>query len=462
MPNPPNILLIFADQHRYDCTGANGHPFIQTPNLDRLAAEGLNYAHAFTPCPICVPTRASLLTGQWPAGRGGEGHQAILNEGSEAPRPFRTELPTFSQALNAAGYFMGMAGKWQVNPELGPQAFGFHTYLDGGGYSAWRAAQGLPPRPHTNHWFGECDPCITPEHSRLAWGADCAIDLMRQGAASGKPFFVRWDPTEPHLPNVVPEPYCSLYPPAQIAPWPGFDDPLEGKPYIQKKMRQNWGIEGWSWQRWAPVVARYLGEITLLDAQVGRLLAELDRLGLAENTLVIYTCDHGDLGGSHGMIDKHMVMYDDVLRVPLLLRWPARLPAGERREEFVIHALDLASTLLAAAGVSAPPTFRGQNLLDLVEGSAPPRADAFAMYHGSQFGLYSQRSIRDRRWKYVWNPTAEDELYDLQTDPGEITNHAADPEYAPELRRLRGRVLDWMEEIRDPLLNEWNRAQLGG
>jgi arylsulfatase A-like enzyme len=501
---PPNILLIFSDQHRYDCLAAHGHPFLATPNLDRLAAEGASFPHAFTPIPICVPARASLLTGQWPTGRLPHGHQALANTDSELPRPLRTDLPTFTQALHDAGYWLGMAGKWQVHPELGPTSFGFDEYRPDSAYPAWRAAQGLPPKPHTNSWFGEPDPAITPEQSRLGWGASQAIELIQQGAAiraaSGKPFFVRWDPSEPHLPNIVPEPYASLYPPEQVPPWPGFDDPLDGKPYIQKKMRRSWGIEGWTWPQWAPTVARYLGEISLLDAQVGRLLAELDRLGLAESTLVVYTCDHGDLCGSHGMIDKHNVLYDDVLRVPLLMRWPGVIPAGARPPGFTSHAIDLATTFLAAASMPAsmpgsmsaatsvpiPPTFTGLNLLDQLStasmpgaagsmpgsipaaaaasmsgaASIPGRADIFATYHGSQFGLYSQRAVRDVRWKFIWNATAEDELYDLQTDPGELHNRALDPACQPELARLRARLLAWMEQIDDPLLNQWTRRQL--
>lgn len=459
---PPNILLIFADQHRYDCLGAHGHPLLQTPHLDRLAAEGASFAHAFTPIPICVPARASLLTGQWPAGRLPHGHQALANTESELQRPMRTDLPTFTQILAEAGYWLGMTGKWQAHPQLGPQHFGFHEYIPDSAYPAWRAAQGLPPRPHTNSWFGEPDPHITPEQSRLGWGADQAIHLLQRGAVSGRPFFVRWDPSEPHLPNVVPEPYASMYPPEQVPPWPGFDDPLDGKPYIQKKMRQTWQVEGWPWRRWAPTAARYLGEISLLDAQVGRVLAELRRLGLAENTLVVYSCDHGDLCGSHGMIDKHNVMYDDVLRVPLLMRWPGVIPPGARPEGFTHHAIDLATTFLAAAGAPVPATFTGDNLLPAAQGLAAGRGEAFTCYHGNQFGLYSQRALRDRRFKYVWNATAEDELYDLQADPGEITNRAADPACAGALADLRARLLAWMERIHDPLLNPWTRRQLGG
>jgi arylsulfatase A-like enzyme len=161
------------------------------------------------------------------------------------------------------------------------------------------------------------------------------------------------------------------------------------------------------------------------------------------------------------MIDKHMVLYDDVTHVPLLMRWPGRIAAGSQCAAFVSHSIDLASTFCAAAGVPIPSTFRGQSLLSLMAGAPENgREDIFAMYHGNQFGLYSQRMVRDRRWKYVWNATAEDELYDLAADPGEVRNLAAMPDYGAELARLRARLVAWMEETRDPLLNYWTRGQL--
>jgi len=288
------------------------------------------------------------------------------------------------------------------------------------------------------------------------------LEARAAGAAgvAGQPFFLRWDSNEPHLPNILPEPFYSMYPPEAIAPWASWGDPLLGKPYIQAKMRRTWGIDAWTWQDWAPIVSRYMGEISLLDAQVGRILAALDRLGLAENTLVIYSSDHGDLCGAHGMIDKHYIMYDDVMRVPLVARWPGRIAPGSRSDGFVCHALDLAATFCAAAGQPAPDTFQGRSLLPLMMGGRGEREDIFGMYHGNQFGLYSQRMLRDRRWKYIMNATAEDERYDRELDPGEIHNLAAEPAAVDELARLRRRMLAWMEEARDPLLNEWIRSAL--
>ncbi len=450
MSNLPNILLIYTDQHRFDCLGVNGHPLLQTPHLDRLAAEGVNMTHAFCPIPVCIPARNSLFHGQWSTS-----HLAIANWDTEAPRPAREGLPSWSQSLRQADYWLGYVGKWHVHPRLTPPDYGFHRYVPAREYASWRAACELPPVPSTD-WRGGADAAIQPHQSALGWGAEQTIQMLRERAAPDQPFMIGWFTDEPHLPNRPPEPYASMYPPADIPPWPGWGDDLIGKPYIQAQQRRSWQVEGWTWEQWAAVVGRYLGVISLLDAQIGRVLDALDELGLAENTLVIYTADHGDMCGSHGMVDKHFVMYDDIVRVPLILRWPARLPAGQQWDTWVSNGLDLAVTLCRAADAPVPDTFCGRDLL----GGDTGRSDILTMYHGNQFGLYSQRMVRDRQFKYVWNATAEDELYDLTGDPGELHNLAGQPGLADELARLHHRLLAWMQEIGDPLLNGWVRAQL--
>lgn len=444
----PNILLIHADQHRYDCVGAHGHPFLKTPNLDRLAREGVDFSHAFTPHPVCSPARACLMTGAWTTT-----HGCATIPGTETFRSADPALPVLTRLLADGGYRVGQVGKFHAEVAGAPTDHGaeaFVPYLD---YKAWRAAQGLPPQPRANGWFGETDPHIEPEQSALAWQADHVLRLLETFAGDGeRPFFVRWDPPEPHLPNVVPEPYASLYPPGDIPPWPSFPDSLAGKPDAQRRTRMRWGTEGWTWEDWQPIVARYLGEVTLLDAQIGRLLDALDRWGRAENTLVVYTCDHGDLCGAHGMMDKHYCMYDDILRVPLLLRWPGALPAGAVCDAFVSQELDVARTLVEAAGVAAPPSFAGKSLRAAATGADPePRRDIFAQYMGSREGLYSLRMLRDRRWKYVFHPAGRDELYDLETDPDELTNLADAPAHADTLQRMRTRTGEWMASIGDPL-----------
>jgi arylsulfatase A-like enzyme len=456
MSRRPNILLIHSDQHRYDCLGVNGHPFIQTPNLDRLAGEGMNFTHAFTPIPLCTPARNCLLHGQWSFQ-----HGCIMNCDSEAPAEPPEGLPSFSQQLRDEGYYLAYVGKWHVSTTRGPEAYGFCEFPGHDAYDKWLDAHGVAPAEYANGWFGETVPGRTPEQTHLAWCADRTIDYLRKAATHDEGFFIRWDPPEPHLPNLVPEPYASMYPPESIPPWPNFGDPLEGRPIVQRQQLRTWKIDDWTWEDWAPIVGRYLGEISLMDAQIGRVLAALDELGLAENTLVVYTTDHGDECGSHGMIDKHFVMYDELVRVPLIARWPGRIAPGSECDSFVSHEIDLASTFCEVAGASIPETFCGQSLLPLMDGASDNgRQDILSAYHGNQFGLFSQRMMRDRRWKYVWNPTAEDELYDMVGDPYELTNRAGDPSCADELARLRLRLVDWMQETNDPLCNEWILTQL--
>ena len=451
----PNILLVHADQHRYDCVGANGHSLVETPAIDRLTNQGTNFEHAYTPIPICSPERASLMTGQWP-----NGHGTYSHVGAPGGSPLTTEAPTFAEVAQNAGYATSYVGRWDLGHEErgGPEAFGFDAWIPNSRYAEWREAHGLPERPGSeNGWFGQPDTAITVEQSRLAWAARQTLEQLEELAGSETPFLLRWDTFEPHLPNVVPEPFASMYDPEVLDPWGSFDDPLTDKPYAQRQVRRNWRIEGLEWEEWAPTVARYLGEISLLDQQLGRVLDRLDELGIADETIVVYTADHGDMCGSHGMIDKHFNMYDDVMRVPLLARGPG-IPVGETRDDFVSHALDVAATICASTSGSVPDSFDGEPLFD---SETDEREEIFATYYGCQQGLYHSRMLRDHEWKYVWNPTAIDELYNLREDPWERTNLAVDPGATePILEDMRRRMLAWIQTTGDDLNNPWAAGQL--
>ncbi len=475
--NRPNFLFIQSDQHRYDCLGINGHPYVKTPNLDSLAARGMNFSQAYTPCPVCTPARASLMTGQWSFRHGA----LTIPEMTEANRSFITDLPTVPQALADAGYFQTYVGKWHLADNSGhpqPQDLGFDVYIPESDYVTWRETQGIPMGNRVVSWAesandpagfdrmirGSVDADISVEQSRLHWGADQTIDCINQAASQDAPFFIRWDPSEPHLTNVVPEPFASLYDPSKIQPWGSFGDSLADKPYIQKQQLESWGVTNWTWDDWAPVVARYLGEISLLDQEIGRVLRALETAGCRENTMVVYTSDHGDMCGSHGMMDKHFIMYDDVVRVPLIIHMPWAVADCHEHDGFISHALDLATSICELAGVAVPVTFQGRSLVaDL--GGCPsrmvsPRQEIQCAYHGAQFGLYSQRMIRDTHWKYIWNPTDVDELYDVLQDPWELHNRAGDDDCNLVISGMRRRLARWMEDAGDPLLNPWTRFQL--
>jgi arylsulfatase A-like enzyme len=462
----PNILLIQSDKHRWDCMGVNGASQgtlptqVKTPHLDRLAAEGMNFTHAFCPVPLCTPARTSLLTGQWPTE-----NLCIANPDTEAPRPHIDGLPTYSSVLHDAGYWLGYLDKWHVNHAKGPEEYGFDEVAETWRYGEWRKAQGLPPRggkgmSDPDWWLGHVDEGVTPEQSRLGYAAGEVIRMLEESAKREQPFMIAWEPGEPHLPQFPCEPFASMYPPESIRPWPGFEDDLAGKNYGQAQQKRDWGVDGWTWEQWAPYVARYFGVISLLDSQVGRILDALDRLGLAENTLVIYTADHGDPAGEHGLADQHFILYDSVMRVPLIARWPGVIEPGQTNDAFVSNAVDLCRTFVEAAGADVPDTFSGESLLPLFAGGGNDRPDMIGAYHGNQFGLFSMRMIRDRSWKYIWCPAGPDELYDLDADPAEVHNLATAPAHAAELARLRNRLVAWMDKIGDRLLNPWTRTSL--
>ncbi len=452
----PNILLIHSDQHRFDSLGVNGNPIVRTPHLDALAAEGVNFTRAFTTIPICSPARASLMTGTWPTR-----HGCLCIPTSEMWQPARRELPVVAQLLAACGYSSAMTGKFHRELEGSPIDFGFEEYAANHGYRKWREREGLPELKRS---FGFCGGPVeaSPAETSLAWQADQVIGHLEE-RADREPFFVRWDPPEPHLPCLPPKEVWETYAGTAIPPWLSWPDSLEGKPKAQRRQLDIWGVHDWPWEKFEAIVRCYFAEITHLDAQIGRVLAKLDALGLRENTLVIYSTDHGDYCGGHGQLDKHFAMYEDIVHVPLILRWPAKLPAGTTCDAFVSNSIDIARTIVEVTGESVPDSFQGENLVEAVcNPQSWPRQDIYAQYFGTESGAFSQRMLRDTRYKYVFNPTDLDELYDLETDPGELHNRIDDPVLAEELTRLRQRLFTWMKEVGDPLGNRWTSVALLG
>jgi arylsulfatase A-like enzyme len=374
---------------------------------------------------------------------------------------FPDEMVTFSELLSEAGYANRYVGRWHLGhtDSGGPERFGFNRWIPNDRYDEWRENRGLAEHSALSEqgWVGWTDD-VDPSESRLGWAADRVIEQL-DDLSGTEPFFLRWDTFEPHPPYVLPEPYASMYDPDEIEPWGSFADSGTGKPWIQTQKRHTWRIDDWSWSDWAPAVARYLGVISLLDDQLGRVLDRLDELGHRENTLVIYTADHGDMCGGHGMFDKHYVMYDDVVRVPLFAQWPDHIDSGRVCEDYVIHALDLAATFPDVAGADHPDEFQGESLTPLFDGE-DGRDDVYATYYGSQMGLYTQRMIRDDDFKYVYNATAPDELYDLRADPHELDNLAADSEYSMELDAYQDRLAEWIRDTDDDIDNPWVMSQL--
>lgn len=449
----PNILMIVADQQRWDCLGAAGRTAVSTPHLDRLAADGTFFEHAFTPIPVCGPARQAMLSGLAPDSYGGLWNLDFLNCPALQPSDH-----FFMAGLRRAGYRSTLIGKWNVSQQHTPQDFGFDRQISLKEEMA-AAARRYPDPAWPHGWLGDPSPVALAD-SRTHLAARAACKQMEQDAQSGQPWLIRVDFQDPHLPCRPSEPFASMYRPEELAPWDSFPDTLANKPYIQHQQRVNWKLQDKTWQDWSRTVALYLAMISQIDAAVGLMLDKLAGLGLAEKTIVIYTSDHGDLCGGHGMIDKHYVLYDDVTRIPLIVRDP-RLGGGKRVKSFVSH-LDLGATIADLCGLSGVDAGHGRSLQPLLEGLEELDRDAaVCSANGQQFGLFTQRSIRTADWLYVWNLTDTDELYAVQSDPGQLVNRIGDPQLEPVLTTLRQRLYETLKARQDPFVRtDWVRDQL--
>lgn len=452
----PNVLFIVTDQLRFDCIGfANAYP-VKTPNLDRLFRSGVSFTHAYTNIPLCCPARQTLLTG-----RRNETFGSLWNYDltlhSAALEPEEFSCP---RELQAVGYSTGYLGKWHVHPTYSPLNYGYEDYVPDTLHVDFLAQQGVSVQYH-NGWFGEADP-LDLSQAHTHWLANQAIEMMDTYAERGKPWHIRLDFQEPHLPCRPTQGALRLYQPECIPPWHNFNEDFRNKPYIQRQQLLNWNIQDFTWADWSPIVARYYAMITQVDDAVGRVLHHLEDSGLSDDTIVVFTSDHGDMCGAHRMMDKHYVMYDDVVRVPLVVSYPAGQWVQGERQEFVYNTLDIQPTLFELLGIPIPNHFVGRSLLPLLEGRAevPWRQEVVSTYNGQQFGLYTQRMIRTAKWKYVWNTTDVDEVYDMETDPGELRN-LIDVINPDVLSALRDRLHDILIAEGDRLpKNPWMKHQL--
>ncbi|MEM7775313.1 MAG: sulfatase-like hydrolase/transferase [Pseudomonadota bacterium] len=462
MNQRPNILMVVTDQQRRDTVGAYGSTICRTPHVDSLARDGIRFDAAFTPTGLCSPVRCSLLTGVYP-----HEHRVLTNVGLH---PVRAELSPeedrLSQGLKATGYRLGYVGKWHVSRRE-PPAFGYEHYTSLGDFESWRNAARQPLHEAFSDYTvqrAETDPA-PPEFSRPWFLAGRAIETIDALSDGDEPFFVRLDFHGPHFPNVVPEPYASMYDPAAIPPWPNHADTLDGKPAVQRIKQKHWRTENLPWSEWARLISMYFGEITLIDAAVGRVLGHLASNGLADDTLVIFTSDHGDTIGAHGICNKDYTMYEEIYLVPLILRWPGVIASGSSTNAYVHHFIDIFATLLTVAGAAVPEPCHGRSLLPILEGRGTPEdwpQSAFCEFHGSHMGLYSMRLLTTDDYAYIYHTNDIDELYDRRADPWQMSNLVDDPARADALADLKREMIAWMASTNDHLHNEWTVDWLSG
>lgn len=476
MAGATNILFIQADQQRRDLTGFHGSGLVQTPNIDRLAAAGTVFEDAYTVSPICAPARASMLTGIYPAR-----HGVLRNPESGEPSgmDFVPGVETFGTMLRGAGYDVYHVGKWHVGRTLTPQDCGFRgVYHPGYGYpgkhpdylgyleSIGVEARRIGDEFHSHYPDGSEGQLLAavqqgPEEAAVPhYLAARVIEDIDSAAAGDRPFFIRMDFWGPHAPYVIPERYMRMYDPAEIPPWPNQDDPLEGKPSIQRLMRGYWGADGFTREDWARIVAACCGYTTLIDDAVGRVMAHLEDAGLADSTAVFYTSDHGGMVGGHGLMDKGPYLYQEICRVPMFIRMPGR-PGGRRVGGFVLN-MDFMPTFLETAGAAVPAGLDARSLMPaLVGDSWRGRDDVYIEFHGHQCP-YETRALVKGGWKYVFNGPDVDELYDLESDPGELVNLIGSTEAAARTAEMRKIILERIRGLGDPIRRYFVNTRMKG
>jgi len=445
MAKRPNILFLMTDHTNAQATAPGS--VCLTPNLDALSAEGVRFGRAYTPNAICSPARASLMTGLYPSTHG-------MWDCTHTQRPTWVDVPAerftyFSHRLAEAGYTNGYFGKWHVEQSNKLGDFGWHEVdraCASGHCEPLEGSQVVVRTPG----YADCtlagvsaanDPPTHPAYDR-------GIDFVRRHAGAKNPFCCFVSVSEPHDPYVPPKRFFEMYDLDDVPISPTLRNEPVGKPEVVRRMRQVWkDLTDADWRR---VTAAYWAVVTFIDSEVGRILEVLRQTGQYDNTIIVFTSDHGDMLGGHGLATKGVgTAYEEVYNVPLIIRTPG-MTAGQEDGRTLTSLVDLAPTLLDLCGLDPLPDAQGRSLRPVLEGTADPDdwRDAYAEFFGQRF-VYTQRIVWHEEWKFVFNPGGVDELYHLADDPHEQTNLAPDPAHRDTLIEMTKRMWRKMDAIGD-------------
>jgi len=422
--NKPNILFLITDQQTFGALGCTGNPDVKTPNLDRLAARGMRFTESYVAYPLCSPSRASIFSSRMP-------HELGISGNNNAAELRKKGVPTLGELFHAAGYETAYAGKWH--------AFDAFPAYNGGVVPGFTVLplEGKDPRhgdKKTEEKAPQCDPYI----------ADAAVKFLRQPHA--KPFFLTVSLLNPH--DICEfssyEGFQKMPPadPAQLPPArPNSHDADKLPADLQKEVRKR---AGWSDLKWRQYLWVYYQLVESSDKLMGRVLAALEQTGLSSNTIVVFTSDHGEMMGSHGLVTKEK-LYEESVAVPLIIAPPAGAPGVDRSH--LVSGLDLMPTFLDYGGIAAPASLEGRSLRPLVAGQTVPwREFVAAETDGPQ-----ARMIRTGRYKYILFAQGEnrEQFFDLEKDSGEMKNLINDAALAGEAARHRSLLQEWMRATKD-------------
>ena len=458
----PNVLFILSDQHNAKVLGCKDHPDVLTPNLDRMAEQGVRFENAITQNPICTPSRMCYLSGQYVHNHG--------YYGLSGPNP--GGLPTLLGHFRRAGYRTAAIGKihcpeyWieddsdvfheTCNCSIGGRSRTYTQFLEARGVAHLEDHIGLTEFGARGRQSMEGRPSpLTFDESQEGWIANTAIEVMRDAVQAGQPFFVHASPPRPHQCTAPCQEFWDLYSEDEITLPPNADDELAGKAphFIHAVDRWRRG----DWTLYEPHTFEagrlrklhgYLGAVSQVDHAVGRLIDYLREAGLLENTIVVYSADHGDYAAEHGIMEKAPgICSDAITRIPHIWLWKGHFETGHVAEE-IVETVDMSNTLCALAGLDPMETSDGADISRLLRGES---GDVHRI--GVTEFAWS-KSVRKGRYRYVYYapqmfpeeyPDGNfGELYDLEADPWEMNNLYYDPGYTDVIRELKDDLTAWL------------------
>lgn len=473
----PNLLFLWTDEQRADTIDVYGNRRIQSPNLAKLAQESIVFRNAYVSQPVCTPSRATVMTGLWP-------HQSGCTQNNIA-LPEKT--PTLPELVADGDYRTGYFGKWHLGDEIFAQ-HGFEEWrsIEDMYWSYYREGRDTEQKSDYHHWLKSLgyEPDTDRSDFSRGFAAGLPIEhckpkfLEKETCAflrrhRDEPFMLFVNFLEPHMPFTGP--LNSLHRLDEVELPPNFDDPLEEnepETYRQRVRRYTDGLYAGEFDltqvsEWRRLVAHYWGLVSQVDRSVGIILEELERLGLADHTLVVFTSDHGDMMASHRLIEKS-IMYQEALRVPWLMRIPDR-PRRQYIVEGHVSQIDLVPTLLELLGKDPRQDLPGRSLVPLLKEQTPAAEPVFVQWNAPQemqkgrnpAGAYrnadrvqgpcSRAVITPEGWKLCLHDSDRNQLFNLAKDPGETTNLYDRAESRQIIRELDGHIRNWQERIGDSL-----------